>query len=217
MPFLRSIQPSSSSFLFYSSFSRIFMKENFWRKVTETVFFFFFFLFLGTKQSWIFLNFLYSFFVFVFFFFFCFSYLILKLKYLYSMQDRKAKNSWTNKSFASEISAWTCINAILYIPSALPLSAFCLHGVTSLSLSLSLSLFIIILGPVWILRKTEQKEGKKIQEFWDFESIHIHCLWYGKKKKKKLKLKAGLITFEFLLAEKIYEKKKKNPSNLRKI
>ena len=129
--------------------------------MTETVFFSFF-LFLGTKQSWIFLNFLYS-----FFFFFGFSYLILKLKYLYSMQDRKAKNSWTNKSFASEISAWTCINAILYIPSALPLSAFCLHGVTSLSLSLSpsLSLSIIILGPVWILRKTEQKEGKKIQEF----------------------------------------------------
>ena len=133
-------------------------------------FFFFFFLFLGTKQSWIFLNFLYSFFVFVFFFFFfCFSYLILKLKYLYSMQDRKAKNSWTNKSFASEISAWTCINAILYIPSALPLSAFCLHGVTSLSLSL----FIIILCPVWILRKTEQKEGKKKSRNFEISNLYI--------------------------------------------
>ena len=94
------------------------------------------------------------------------------------MQDSKAKNSCTNKSFASEISAWTCINAILYIPSALPLSAFCLHGVTPLSLSL----FIIILSPFWILRKTEEeKKNPGILRF----RVYTYSLFVIRRGKKK--------------------------------
>ena len=147
-------------------------------------FFFFFFFSWEPNKAGYFLIFYILFLFLFFFFFFGFSFLLLKFKYLNSMQDRKAKNSWTNKSFASEISAWTCINAILYIPSALPLSAFCLHGVTSLSLSLSLSLFIIILGPVWILRKTEQKEGKKKSRNFEISNLYIFIVCGTEKKKK---------------------------------
>ena len=100
------------------------------------------------------------------------------------MQDRKAKNSWTNKSFASEISAWTCINAILYIPSALPLSAFCLHGVTSLSLSLSLSLHHNSM-PCLDTEKNRAKRRKKNPGILRFR-IYTYSLFVVRKKKKNL-------------------------------
>ena len=98
------------------------------------------------------------------------------------MQDSKAKNSWTNKSFASEISAWTCINAILYIPSALPLSAFCLHGVTSLSLSLSLHHNS---RPCLDTEKNRAKRRKKKSRNFEISSLYIFIVCDPKGKKKR--------------------------------